>query len=167
MDGISKYIQHISTQKILLRYWSLWFPVQCLNFAVVPEHLRVPFGACVSFFWMFLLSSISSQEEDAQQVSPQPSDSPISGSFSDTWQRARDEIILHPAYQQTQQLMGQLSGALDGVAATTAKEPGAPSRPSQLFTPIPIPVYSSQNHPSTSGSSTAAGSSMVGAPGQR
>jgi hypothetical protein len=60
--GLEKYWDHIFSQKVLVKYWSLWFPVQTFNFAVVPEHLRVPFGALFSFFWVCLLSTISSQE---------------------------------------------------------------------------------------------------------
>ena len=61
-SGLEKYRDHIFSQQILIKYWSLWFPVQCFNFAVVPEHLRVPFGAIISFFWVCMLSSISSKE---------------------------------------------------------------------------------------------------------
>jgi protein Mpv17 len=68
-QGLEKYWDHIFSQSVLLRYWSIWFPVQCLNFAVVPEHLRVPCGAVVSFFWICLLSSISSNENSETQQS--------------------------------------------------------------------------------------------------
>lgn len=61
--GLEKYWDHIFSQQILIKYWSLWGPVQIFNFAVVPEHLRVPFSAIVSFFWVCILSGISSKEK--------------------------------------------------------------------------------------------------------
>ena len=30
--------------------WTIWVPAQLVNFAFVPRHLRIPFGACFSFF---------------------------------------------------------------------------------------------------------------------
>jgi len=66
-EGMDKYLDHIDSQSILWRYWSLWFPVQCLNFSIVPEYMRVPFGAVVSFAWMFMLSGISSSSSNLQQ----------------------------------------------------------------------------------------------------
>jgi hypothetical protein len=73
-EGINKYKDHIVSQNVLLKYWAIWFPVQCLNFGVVPEHLRVPFCAVISFFWVCLLSSITAQEQassdDKSSVAP-------------------------------------------------------------------------------------------------
>jgi protein Mpv17 len=66
-QGICKYKNHIWSQQLLLRYWAIWFPVQCLNFGVVPEHLRVPFCAVISFFWVCLLSSITAQEQASEK----------------------------------------------------------------------------------------------------
>lgn len=60
--GLEKYWDHIFSQQILFKYWSIWFPVGCFNFGVVPEHLRVPFGAFVSFFWVCILSTVSAKE---------------------------------------------------------------------------------------------------------
>lgn len=73
--GIEKYINHVQNKGILLKYWSIWVPVQALNFGVVPPHLRVPFVAMVSFFWTCLLSTVSSTEKSGEQVvrqQPQP-----------------------------------------------------------------------------------------------
>jgi hypothetical protein len=49
------------TENLLLKYWMIWGPAQTFNFMVVPQHLRVVFVALVSFFWVYLLSMISSQ----------------------------------------------------------------------------------------------------------
>lgn len=66
IDGLRKYASHVQNEGLLLRCWSIWTPVQFLTFSVVPSHLRIPFIAFVSFFWLMILSNISSQE--TQQV---------------------------------------------------------------------------------------------------
>eukprot|EP00539_Tryblionella_compressa_P004484 CAMPEP_0178740508 /NCGR_PEP_ID=MMETSP0744-20121128/4629_1 /TAXON_ID=913974 /ORGANISM="Nitzschia punctata, Strain CCMP561" /LENGTH=354 /DNA_ID=CAMNT_0020393289 /DNA_START=95 /DNA_END=1159 /DNA_ORIENTATION=+ len=60
-SGLEKYKNHVMTQGLLLKYWMVWGPAQTFNFLVVPPHLRVVFVAMVSFFWVYLLSMISSQ----------------------------------------------------------------------------------------------------------
>ncbi len=60
-DGVTKYVHDIKENKLLKKYWSLWTPVQLMTFSIVPEHLRITFIACVSFFWLILLSSISAR----------------------------------------------------------------------------------------------------------
>jgi len=62
-SAIQKYVSHVRHEGLLLKYWSLWIPVQCLTFGVIPQHLRIPFVALVSFFWFIILSNVSSQEE--------------------------------------------------------------------------------------------------------
>ena len=64
-DGVSKYLNHIQTQGLLFQYWRFWGPAQIVNQNFVPQHLRVAFVACVGFFWVILLSAISSQNETA------------------------------------------------------------------------------------------------------
>lgn len=66
-QGIAKYKNHVVTQGLLYKYWSIWAPAQTINFLFVPEHLRVFFVAFVSFFWVFLLSGISSQQQPQDQ----------------------------------------------------------------------------------------------------
>lgn len=61
-EGLKRYVDDVRDRGLLLKYFSLWGPVQCLTFGVVPEHLRVPFIAFVSFFWLIILSSISSRQ---------------------------------------------------------------------------------------------------------
>lgn len=63
LDGLAKYWNHVQNEKLLIRYWSLWAPVQVLTFGFVPHHLRIPFVAFVSFFWLMILSNISAQAE--------------------------------------------------------------------------------------------------------
>jgi protein Mpv17 len=62
VDGLHKYVSHVQNEGLLLRYWSIWAPVQVLTFGFVPTHLRIPFIAFVSFFWLMILSNISSQK---------------------------------------------------------------------------------------------------------
>jgi hypothetical protein len=59
-EGIRRYWDDIRNHGLLLKYFALWGPVQCLTFSIVPEHMRVTFMACVSFFWLIILSSITS-----------------------------------------------------------------------------------------------------------
>ncbi|CAB9516870.1 Mpv17 / PMP22 family [Seminavis robusta] len=70
-ESISKYIDDIAHQSLLQKYWLLWGPVGCFTFGVVPEHYRVTFIACVSFFWLIILSNISSASNQQQQEQPQ------------------------------------------------------------------------------------------------
>ena len=76
--GIETYVEHIQTKGVLTKYWSIWGPVQTLNFGVVPPHLRVVFVAMVSFFWICLLSTTmnSSKDESSAQVVEEPSRHP-------------------------------------------------------------------------------------------
>lgn len=94
--GIDKYVDHVQTKGILFKYWSIWLPAQTINFAMVPPHLRVVFVACVSFFWICLLSTVSSSETEAQsnqeQYLPQPLPVPVfAESFLAAQQRAATE----------------------------------------------------------------------------
>jgi hypothetical protein len=51
----------------LWKYWAIWTPTQCITFSIVPEHLRIPFIAAVSFGWLILLSSITSRGDASPQ----------------------------------------------------------------------------------------------------
>lgn len=63
--GLEKYKNHVFTKDLLTKYWMVWGPAQTINWCFVPEHLRVFFVAFVSFFWVYLLSAISSQQSEA------------------------------------------------------------------------------------------------------
>jgi len=60
--GMRRYVEDAGND-LLVKYWLLWGPVQCVTFGVVPAHWRVPFIALVSFFWLIVLSSISSRRD--------------------------------------------------------------------------------------------------------
>lgn len=66
-EGLSHYLGD-AKKDLLWKYWLLWTPVQCLTFTVVPDHLRIPFIAVVSFFWLIILSSISSRPEPSSDL---------------------------------------------------------------------------------------------------
>lgn len=59
-SGLEHYVQDAKND-LLWKYWLLWTPTTSLTFSVVPEHLRIPFIAFVSFFWLIILSNISSR----------------------------------------------------------------------------------------------------------
>ena len=68
-EGLRRYVED-ARRDLLLKYWALWTPVQCLTFGVVPPQWRVPFIALVSFFWLLVLSSISSRGDLAAPPAP-------------------------------------------------------------------------------------------------
>ena len=69
-NSLQKYVQDVSERGLLLRYWSIWIPAQSLTFSVIPQHFRVAFVAVISFFWVFILSSISSATGDNDDTCP-------------------------------------------------------------------------------------------------
>jgi hypothetical protein len=56
-----RYYIDITENGLFLYYWALWMPVQSLTFSIIPEHLRILFIAIISFFWVIILSTISSK----------------------------------------------------------------------------------------------------------
>jgi len=61
-EGMQRYAAD-AQRDLLIKYWLLWGPVQCLTFGVVPQQWRIPFIAVVSFFWLMMLSTISSRDD--------------------------------------------------------------------------------------------------------
>ncbi len=62
--GLEKYIYDLRYNNLLLTYYSIWFPAGLLSFGVIPDHLRIAFIAFVSFFWLVILSSVSSSSSE-------------------------------------------------------------------------------------------------------
>jgi protein Mpv17 len=60
-EAIRRYINDVRNHGLLIKYFSLWGPVQCITFSIIPEHYRITFIAFVSFFWLIILSTISSR----------------------------------------------------------------------------------------------------------
>ena len=65
-EAFRRYIDDIKHHGLLTKYYSLWGPVQCITFSIVPVHYRVTFIAFVSFFWLIVLSSIASKRPVAK-----------------------------------------------------------------------------------------------------
>lgn len=61
VDGIGRYLNDVKNNKLLFKYWMIWIPVQSLTFTIIPIHYRITFIALFSFFWLILLSTISSK----------------------------------------------------------------------------------------------------------
>jgi Mpv17 / PMP22 family len=66
--GWEQYLHDVEHEHILIKYWSLWIPVKCFTFTLIPCHLRIVFIATISFFWMMILSNASSSS--CQDESP-------------------------------------------------------------------------------------------------
>jgi protein Mpv17 len=62
--ALDKYIEDVTRRGLLFKFWALWIPVQTLTFSVIPGQYRILFIACVSFFWMFILSAVSSETDE-------------------------------------------------------------------------------------------------------
>lgn len=69
-EALRRYWDDIRNHGLLKKYFLLWGPVQCITFSIVPEHYRVTFIACVSFFWLIILSTIAtkSRKSPAQET---------------------------------------------------------------------------------------------------
>lgn len=67
-EGLKKYGHDVTTQGLLFKYWALWTPVNFITFGVIPLHFRVAFVACISFFWIFILSSVAGAEPEATRI---------------------------------------------------------------------------------------------------
>lgn len=60
-QGVGLYINDVKNNKLLFKYWAVWIPVQSMTFTIVPIQYRITFIAAFSFFWLILLSTISSK----------------------------------------------------------------------------------------------------------
>ena len=67
-EGLERYLSD-AKRDLLWKYWAIWTPAQFLTFGVVPDHLRIVFIAMVSFFWLIILSSISSRDDATRRRS--------------------------------------------------------------------------------------------------
>jgi len=67
-EAMSRYRDDVMKNGLLVKYWSLWGPVQCLTFGVVPQHLRIVWIAFVSFFWLIIFSSIAAKGQTEREL---------------------------------------------------------------------------------------------------
>jgi hypothetical protein len=63
-QALRKYKHDVLHRGLLKKYYALWMPVNCMIFTIVPKHFRITVMATISFFWIIILSSISSQKRD-------------------------------------------------------------------------------------------------------
>jgi len=64
VTGIRQYIDDVMHHGLLLKYYAIWMPVNAMIFTIVPTHWRITVMAVVSFFWMIVLSTISSRSRE-------------------------------------------------------------------------------------------------------
>jgi len=64
-EGLARYEDDVTKNGLLLKYWSIWGPVQCLTF---PVHLRIAFIALISFFWLIIFSSITAKGQKEREL---------------------------------------------------------------------------------------------------
>lgn len=64
VKGIRQYIDDVRYHGLLLKYYAIWMPVNAMLFTLIPPHWRITVMATVSFFWMIILSTISSRARD-------------------------------------------------------------------------------------------------------
>lgn len=62
-EATKRYVHDVMHNGLLKKYILLWFPVNCLTFSVVPEHFRIAWVAAIGFFWMMILSYVSSKND--------------------------------------------------------------------------------------------------------
>lgn len=71
-EGLRRYKDDVVNKGLLMKYFKIWGPVQCLTFGVIPEHLRISFIAAVSFFWLIIFSTVSSGRTRTPVLKEQP-----------------------------------------------------------------------------------------------
>lgn len=69
-EAMQRYLDDVRNHGLLIKYFSLWGPVQCITFSIIPEHYRIAFIAFVSFFWLIILSTISSRIPKIKAIQP-------------------------------------------------------------------------------------------------
>ena len=67
-EALARYKDDVMKNGLLVKYWSLWGPVQCLTFGVVPVHLRIAFIAVISFFWLIIFSSVAAKGQKEREL---------------------------------------------------------------------------------------------------
>jgi len=67
-EALTRYKDDVMKNGLLLKYWSLWGPVQCMTFGVVPVHLRIAFIAVISFFWLIIFSSVTAKGQKEREL---------------------------------------------------------------------------------------------------
>ena len=69
-DGMARYWHDVTHQGLLRKFWSVWVPVNLLNFGWFPSHYRITVNSIVDFCWLMILSSISSRKTSSPAAEP-------------------------------------------------------------------------------------------------
>jgi hypothetical protein len=67
-EALRRYADDVKSHGLLIKYYSIWMPVNFMIFTIVPTHLRITVMAMISFFWMIILSTISSRARDSASI---------------------------------------------------------------------------------------------------
>ena len=127
--AVDKYKSEIWTSVKTL--WTVWVPLQLINFAFVPRHLRVPYVAGVSFGWTMILSVMQGKFDKTAEVSESKL---LSDSVRETV-RMRDRLSNSPACARS--VAHSLTHQSITHAPTRAFLPQMPSVSSSSNMPMP------------------------------
>ncbi len=58
-NGLQRYIYDVMNNGLLTKKTLFWTPINAITFTIVPEHFRIAFVSCFSFFWLIMMSSIA------------------------------------------------------------------------------------------------------------
>ena len=64
-ESVAKYRSDVMNKALLLKYWSIWMPAQCVTFSIIPDHFRIVFIALISFCWVIILSNLTSTSSES------------------------------------------------------------------------------------------------------
>ena len=67
-EALARYKDDVMKNGLLVKYWSLWGPVQFMTFGVVPVHLRIAFIALISFFWLIIFSTVTAKGQKEREL---------------------------------------------------------------------------------------------------
>jgi hypothetical protein len=61
-EGFRRYWHDVTKNGLLKKFWSVWVPVNCTNFGLVPPCYRITVNSIVAFCWLMVLSTIISRQ---------------------------------------------------------------------------------------------------------
>jgi hypothetical protein len=73
-EGFRRYWHDVTQNGLLKKFWTVWIPVNCTNFGLVPPCYRITVNSIVAFCWLMVLSTISSRQQSRSSSSSSCSD---------------------------------------------------------------------------------------------
>ena len=64
-EGFRRYWHDVTQNGLLKKFWSVWIPVNCTNFGLIPPCYRITVNSIVAFCWLMVLSTISSRQSSS------------------------------------------------------------------------------------------------------